>query len=390
MNLRTAVLKGYLRIGMHAAPPGTLLYYAHRSVLSLANIGQSSKPTRGILRRSPHGGTRYYDIDLARRTRQVDGLALVFFMGLGDYLMTTPMIEALRLAYPDLPMHAYASSNNDWVNSALVIHLLRANPMFEQVGTYRGYPGMSWTNYDFRDALRIIPKNFLILPVVYELLDTIQHRETTLLETFGLPVRLPVRGPLLYPGPELTAPAISLQAEIRQRLASSPARQVVCCHLGARSSGYEYPYVEQLIRALLAENCLVIHFGKSEQEHDNLIEVDVTTITPNDTISLLRTLKDESPSLRLISVNSFMWPVSAGLGIPNLGIHVFWDSSVHQYHYPNTFVISQHTYPRISPGRLFLAPIGSFRESMSRFNVNLTDFDAPFVMHCYRRFVELT
>jgi hypothetical protein len=152
MNLRATVLKGYLRIGMHAAPPGTLLYHAHRSVLSLASIGRSNKPTPGVLRRSPHGGTRYYDIGLARRTRQVDGLALVFFMGLGDYLMTTPMIEALRLAHPDLPIHAYASSNNDWVNSSLVIHLLRANPTFEQVATYRGYPGMSWTNYDFRDA----------------------------------------------------------------------------------------------------------------------------------------------------------------------------------------------------------------------------------------------
>jgi hypothetical protein len=304
--------------------------------------------------------------------------------------MTTPMIEALRLAYPDLPIHAYASSNNDWVNSALVIHLLRANPIFEQVATYRGYPGISWTNYDFRDALRIIPGNFLILPVVFEVLDTIQHRETTLLETFGLPVRLPVRGPLLYPGPELTAPATRLLKEICRRLGSSPTRQVVGCHLGARSSGYQYPYAEELVRSLLAENCLVIHFGKCELENENLIDVDVSTITPNDTISLLRTLKDQSPSLRLISVNSFMWPVSAGLGIPNLGLHVFWDASIHQYHYPNIFVVTQNAYPRISPGRLFLAPIGSFRESQSRFSPNLTDFDAPFVMHCFRRFVELT
>lgn len=386
MNLRTPILKAYLRIGMHAAPPGTLLHYLHRSVMAMANMRQG--PSRGVVRRSPHGGTPYYDITLARRTRRVDGLALVYFMGLGDYLMTTPMIEALRLAHPDLPIYAYASSSNDWVNSSLVVHLLRVNPMIDKVFSYRGYPGVSWTSYDYRDALRSIPENFLALPVVYEERESIQHRETTILETFGLPVRLPVQGPRLYSGPELTDPAALLQAEIRRRMEASSAERVVCCHLGARSSGYAYPYVEQLVRGLLAEGCFVIHFGASGFEHDNLVDIDVTTITPHDTISLLRTLKDEAGSLCLVSVNSFLWPVSAGLGIRNLGLHVFWDESIHQYLYPNIFVISQYTYPRISPSRLFLAPGGSFQQTLSKHNTHLTDFDAAFVMHCFRRFIE--
>jgi hypothetical protein len=373
---------------MHAAPPGTLLYYAHRSVLSLASIGQSNKPSRGLMRRARHSGIYYYDISRARQTRPVEGLALVFFMGLGDYLMTTPMIEALRLAHPDLPIHAYASSTSDWVNSPLVVHLLRTNPMIDQVFSYRGYPaGISWTNYDFRDALRTIPKNFLVLPVVYGTWEDIPHRETALLEAFGLPVRLPVQGPLLYPGPELTKPAAGLLTEIRRRIATSSVQRVVCCHLGTRSSGYEYPEPEQLIRGLLTENCFVIHFGASGYVSDKLIDIDVTTVTPHDTIALLRALKGESLPLCIVSVNSFMWPVSAGLGVPNLGLHVIWDPSIHQYHYPNIFVVTAHNYPRISPSRLFFAPIGSFSQSLSKHNTDLTNFDAVFVLHCFRRFI---
>jgi hypothetical protein len=373
---------------MHTAPPGTLLYYLHRSVLSIANIGQGA--SRGLMRRSPHSGTLYYDITLARRTRQVEGLALVFFMGLGDYLMATPMIEALRLAHPDLPIYAYASSSNDWVNSALVIDLLRANPMIAKVFSYRGYPGVSWTSYDFRDALRSIPENFLILPVVCEERETIQHRETAMCETFGLPLRLPIQGPRLYAGLGLTEPAVLLQTEIRRRIASSSAQRVVCCHLGARSSGYAYPQVEQLIRGLLAEDCFVIHFGASGFDHKHLIDVSIAEVTPNDTIALLRTLKDEAAFLCPVSVNSFMWPVSAGLGLRNLGLHVFWDGSIHQYLYPNIFVVSQHNYPRVSPSRLFLAPGGSFQQSLSKHNIPLTDYDPAFVLHCFRRFIEVS
>jgi hypothetical protein len=389
MSLRAALRRAYFRIGIHAAPRGTLLFYVNSAVRSLFFVGQLRHASRDVMRRSPYGGTPYYDIAWARRNRQVDGLALIFFMGLGDYLMATPMIEALRLAHPDLPIYAYASSSSDPTNSPLLIHLLRANPMIDQVFSYRGYPGPRWIDYDFRDALRSIPKNFLILPVVYETVLDILHRETSLFETFGLPVRLPVRGPLLYTAVKLTEPAAILQAAIARRIEKTSAQQIVCCHLGARSSGYDYPEVEQLLRGLLAENCLVIHFGSSEIADENLIEVDVATITPNDTVVLLHALKNDAPSLCLVSVNSFMWPISAGLGLRNLGLHIFYDETIHQYLYPNIFVVTQHKYLRVSPSRMFLAPPGSFRESLSKSNISLTNFDATFVINCFRQFLEI-
>jgi hypothetical protein len=233
---------------MHAAPPGTLLFYAHRSIHSVMYSGRLRYASRFAMRRSRYGGTFYYDIVRARRTRQVDGIALIFFMGIGDYLMATPLIEELHLAHPDLPIYAYASSNADSVNSPLVYQLLCANPVFDRVFSFRGRPGWQWVDYDFRDALTNVPENFLILPVIYESVADISHRETALLETFGLPVKLPVRGPILHTSGDFTEPARVILSRIRQRIQASSARRVVCCHFGARSSGYVYPHIDQLAR----------------------------------------------------------------------------------------------------------------------------------------------
>ena len=65
-------------------------------------------------------------------------------------------------------------------------------------------------------------------------------------------------------------------------------------------------------------------------------------------------MKSELRGLAMITVNSIMWPISAALEIPNLGLHVFWDGSVHQYVYPNLFVVTSHAYQTLSPSRLFL------------------------------------
>jgi hypothetical protein len=132
-----------------------------------------------------------------------------------------------------------------------------------------------------------------------------------------------------------------------------------------------------------------VSFTKAGFEHDNLIEIDVTSITPNDTILLLKALKEEQLPLYIVSVNSLMWPISAGLDIPNLGMHVFLDHSVHQYLYPNIFVITQYNYERISASRLFLTPMGKYDVSLSRSRVEFADFDPEFVTDCFLRFIAM-
>ena len=189
----------YRRTGIHAAPAGTRLYWVHSCVLRIKRRKSPRYSTVVPFSRGTFGATPYYDIARLRRTRPVGGLALIFFMGAGDYLMATPLIRALHLAHPDLPIYAFGSSHMDAVSSSLVIDLLKINPLIARVFSYSGRPRELWTDYDFQDALKDIPPDFVILPVIYDVEPTVFHRTTSLLETFNLPVYLPLPAPIAYP-----------------------------------------------------------------------------------------------------------------------------------------------------------------------------------------------
>ncbi len=365
-------------------------------------IAPDTPPTR-----SRFGGLPYYDIERARQVRRVGGLALVFFMGLGDYLMATPVIEALHLTYPDLPIYAYASSTTDDVNSPLLVHLLRHNPNISATFVYRGRITTNWKNYDFRDALKDIPADFLILPVIYDVDPDVWHRVTSVTETFGLPVTLPVSPPVVPPTPLRKAGQAVLD-QIRARLneriragTDAPTDSadgspnlalagIVVCHFKARSSGYEYPYADQIVQGLIDRGYFVIAFSEANVQHPSLLTVDVSQIAPADTIAILRDLKASGQPLFMVSVNSVMWPISAAIGIPNLGIHVFFDVTIHQYLYSNIFVVTHHAYPKVSPCRLFL--VTSAQDQVERRTAKglvFTDYSPGFVLNAFTRMTEL-
>jgi hypothetical protein len=342
-----------------------------------------------LFARGRFGGTPYYDIAKIRRSRQVDGLALIFFIGLGDYLLATPVIEALRLAHPGLLIYAYVSTSADAVNSPLVATMLRTNRHIDGVFTYRGRPRRHWLDYDFRDCLKDIPKNFIILPMIYSTQPSVLHRVTSLLEAFNLPVTLPVPLPILELN-ELSATGAAILGDIRAKVAQHAPKALVCCHFGTRSSNYLYPYRDDVVRGLARSGYLVVAFSPTSVDDSMVLSVDVGEITPNDTIELLRSLKEGKHSLFVLSVNSIMWPVSAGLEIINLGLHIFFDEAVHQYVYPTTFVVTQHIYERLSPSRVFLAPEGSYQERDSDDGITVTDLDPGFVLDCFERMIRAT
>lgn len=380
--------RAYRRIGMHAAPPGTLLFFIHSRARALLFRRLRPYVSGSLYARGRFGGTPYYDIARLRSVRQVDGLALIFFCGLGDYLLATPAIEALRIAHPGLPIYAYASETTDAVSSPLVASLLRGNRYIDAVFTYRGRMRENWISYDFRDCLKDIPRNFLILPVVYGVEPEIVHRVTSLFEAFKLPVTLPVPLPVLESS-ALSAQGEAVAAEIRDCLCRTKTRKAVCCHFGTRSSGYLYPERDALITQLRRAGFAVVSFSPTDLQDPGLVAVDVARITPADTIELLRMLKRDTQGLYVLSVNSLFWPISAGLDVPNLGLHIFHDASVHQYIYPNLFLVTQHIYPRVSPSRVFLAPDGSFAERSTDNGLELTDFDATFVLDCFLRMIDI-
>lgn len=327
--------------------------------------------TGAIYQRARFGGTPYYDIARMREIRQVDGLALIFFLGLGDYLFTTPVIEALRIAHPGIPIYAYASTHADHVNSPLVAGMLRHNRHIDAVFTYAGSPRGHWTEYDFRDGLKDIPRNFLILPMIYNTDAEACHRVTSLFETFRLPVPLPVPLPILEPV-NLSSPAAVVLAEIRERAAARNARAVVFCHFGTRSSNYLYPYRDDVVRRLAQAGYLAVTLSDNGVDDRLAMPVDIGAISPGDTIEMLRALRQDDRRLYCLSVNSVMWPISAGLEIPNLGLHIFEDWTIHQYVYLNTFVLTQYYYPRLPPGRVFIAPEGTYRVQEARSLMRIT------------------
>ncbi len=329
----------------------------------------------------------FYDIAGARRASRVEGLALIFFMGLGDYLIATPVLESLRQAYPDLPIQAFASSTQDEVNSRLVAGMLRGNPNIDLVVDYRGRRTHHWKNYDHSDALKDVPPNFLVLPVLYNDTDrAVPHRVTSLLRTFGLPGIWPIPRPLLYPEP-LSEPARAILDEIRRRASDRASRGIVACHFDVRSSGYIYPFGEKLVRGLIAAGYFVVSFSRLGLVDDGLLVVDVTTITPNDTAGVLAALKSDPTPLRMVTVNSMMWAMSAGLDIPNLGLQNVRAAAMHQFLYPNISVIASSSLSHPSaPDRLFPAPSDSYTEDTSPAGLTFVTYDPGFVLDYFDRF----
>jgi hypothetical protein len=399
MDILQPLKRLYFRIGVHTAPPGTLLNAANKRAFSVAFSSRMRALRRRMIAEqrgeffSIAGTHVRYDIARARAARPVEGLALVFFMGLGDYLMATPLLQALRAAYPELPLHAYASTTLDQVNSPLLAAQLEANPCITRTFRYqgrqvtdRGRAAAYWKNYDHSEALRDVPENFLVLPVLYDLDPGVPHRVTSLFETFGLPPPWPVPVPVL-PRQDLSARAQVMLDQIQAGAGACQASGIVCCHFDVRSSGYAYPNAAEMVRGLLEQRRFVIGFSRLEMAAEGYFGIDTRDISVGDSIEILRALAMAPMQVHIVSVNSVMWAISAGLGIRNLGLHTFHDESIHQYLYSNTFVVSQHVYPRVPATRLFLAPPGSYRETANPAGGSLTSYDPTFVLDCFRGFL---
>ena len=180
---------------------------------------------------------------------------------------------------------------------------------------------------------------------------------------------------------------LALLETIRSRARDVGASGIVCCHFDVRSSGYAYPNAAEIVHGLLDQGRFVISFSRLDIVEAGYLGIDIRDISVGDSIEILRALATEPMPLHIISVNSVMWAISAGLGIGNLGLHTIHDESIHQYLYSNTFVVSQHVYHRVPATRLFLAPRGSIRETANPAGGSLTSYDPAFVLDCFHGFL---
>ncbi len=302
----------------------------------------------------------YYNLDNALRTNPaVKGFAFVFFMGIGDYLYTTPLWEALKQKYPSIPFYAYVGGQFDRNNSPIVGKLLAENPHFEKVAYFNGlrHP-LIWKNYDYSAILNDVPEDFLVLPVYYEYGTHITHRVNSLFETFGLvpPAQLP-RPKMYFPLEFPTAAAGYLE---RARAGAQGKKGIVFLQLDSRGSNYVYPHMQALVNGLTEKGYFVMSVTSGgPADNPNYLFINIKQLTINQTWQLLDTLKQEF-ALYVIAVNSVFWAASAGLNVPNLGLQHWIDKKVHNLWYPNIEVVTDYVYPLLPREKQIVAPAQSF------------------------------
>ena len=318
----------------------------------------------------------YYDIDKALSVNpHVKGIALIFFMGIGDYLYTTPMLAALKQKYPSLPFYGYVGAKFDRNNSPLVGKLLEGNPNFEKVFYFEGlrHP-LIWKNYDYTSALPQIPDGFLVMPVYYDYSVQVPHRVSSLFATFSLPVPKPVPTPVMYFPAKPAAAVTEYQHQISAKMPSK--RGIVFLQLDSRGSNYTYPHMTALVEQLTALGYVVVSVTKGGPlACADYVELDIKKLAINDTWHLLSLLKAQYP-LYVIAVNSVFWAASAGLGLRNLGLQHWIDPKVHNLWYPNIEVVTNHLYPHVPREKQLFAP----PESYTRHNKKIIDYKPDWIV----------
>lgn len=327
----------------------------------------------------------FYNIDNALKANPaVKGLALVFFMGIGDYLYTTPMLEALSKKYPKLKLNAYVSQHFDRNNSPIVGTLLETNPNINKVFYFDGYRNpVVWKNYNYDDAFKDIPQDFLVMPVYYEYGFDLPHRTASLFKTFMLPgcscKEPPV--PVFY-FPKEASETVQLAFGKITKLAKGK-KGIVFLQLDSRGSAYTYPRRDELIRGLIREGYLVLSVTPSAVLDENFYQINTKKFNFNETCHLLSLLKRDN-NMYIIALNSVFWAASAGLGIKNLGLQHWIDKKVHNLWYPNITVVTDYEYPKLPKNKMFLAK----PQNYTKHNKKIIDYRPEYILRCFNKMVE--
>ncbi len=329
-----------------------------------------------------------FNLDYASRVARVDGIALIFFMGMGDYFYATPLIAEIRRRHPTLPILALVPRNPSRNSSPLVHDLLAVNPDISEVGWYDGKPAEwlrgrefphSFKTFNYQDSLGKVPSRYLAVPMFYEHAPHVKHRQCSLFETFGMEVPSPLPRPLI-PLPQRVSPrAMEFYSSVDAAFRSRQAEGVVFLQVDARSSRYSYRNTSALIARLLARNFVVVTASATSVEDIRLFKIDTSKWSMVDSIHVLKLMNERLQPLSIISVASVFWSISSGLGIRNLGMQHFVDPSMHCYWYDNISVVSHVPYHEIPEENLFLAQASEYEIDADGY----ASFSVRYIEECF-------
>lgn len=284
----------------------------------------------------------YYNLDNALAVNpKIKGFALVFYMGLKDYLYTIPLIEALAKKYPQIELWAYAADKLD----SRISSLLKTNPNIKKVKTFKSVKNpVVWKNFDYSEVVQKVPKDFLILPVYYEYKKISLHRTASLFDTFGLVFneRKNFPKPVFYFPEEIPA---KVEDNIKTIKKSAKGTKGIIL-LKLNDGAYTYPEIDELVRRLIWDNYFVLSATKCGVFDPHFKMLDVKKFGLNETCHLLNLLKKEMP-LYVISYPSDFWAITAGLAIENLGLAYCQDFKLHNLYYTNTLLLTEIKYSKI-------------------------------------------
>lgn len=312
-------------------------------------VGGAPQRSWNIPASASHPGEDFYfDVARARELHpDIRGIAIIFFCGVGDYLYGTPAFACLKKEFPNLDLYGYVSKNTDNNNSPQVRRLLETNPHFQKTFYYDGKPcpGL-WKNYDYSDAIKDIPDDFIVVPFVYKYSSGSDHRIVEIFDMLCLKRPLCVPRPALYPHKQERQHVRRMADEVTRLGADS--RGICIVQFEHRSTRYAYRYINELIEMLLVENYFVIPTSQEVTvSHPRLAKLDFSVFDMADSIELFRLLAEASPDIRFLGCNSMSWALSGALNVPNLSVQHIRDEKNHALWFPNITVITPVRYPRI-------------------------------------------
>lgn len=321
---------------------------------------------------------------------KIKKIALVFFMGIGDYFYATNFIKLLKEKYPSISFDAYVSKNMDRNNSPLVYYCLQNNPNIDNVYYYDGKMNeKNWKKYDYTDVLKkVYKKTTLVLPVIYEYSDQVKSRTDTLCKTFCLPVPEIVEPPIIYPNKQTSLKALELISNVKRCYRESN-RPIVYMQLASRSLNHTYPQIDKLIEKFISNNYIVVTAEKHKVSSPYVFSINTNEMNINDSIEFLRIIKEYNIPVYCCGIISCFASVSSGLNIPNLIIQSALDKQIESVYYPNNFIISHQRYSCLPASRVFVAPRNVYQETKNTSGLRLYVYDVNYIYSCFDKMISV-